>query len=550
MHDIIKAMTERITSGLQRNSVTTPSRWAEKYRVMGAPFPGKWSWKHHPWLKGMHDSSHEMNVGQKSAQMGFTETVLNLTFFNIDVKNSDCLYVLPAKSPDASDFSSGRFDPALELSPHLKNLFSDVRNVGHKRAGSANLYVRGSKSRGGLKSVPVGFIVLDEVDEMNKENIPLALERTSGQLEYQQWLISTPTLPEVGINKYFMDSTQDHYHFKCPGCSKLTELLFPECLEIFGEDPSDPRVHESHLKCKECKVKLHQETKTEWLADGVWVPSFTNKNYKGWGISQLYSTAKKAMPGALAELFLRGEHDPASATEFHNSKLGQTYTAEGAQINDSDIAAHTGYYVNNVKRTYGPVTMGIDVGKYLHVTIDDWTLGEFVGDDVNTYARPRTVFMGKFLHFDELDKLMLEWRILQAVCDANPETRSALQFANRFYGIVRLCIYSTGVYGKDIQASKETEHTVLVNRTSWMDLALSRFHREEMITIPSDTPFEYKQHLKAPIRVYKQDKNGNPVGYYDNRGLDDHYAHSRVYSELALKFAVAQQPNRDIKSPL
>ena len=30
------------------------------------------------------------------------------------------------------------FDPALEMSNHLGNLFTNVKNIGHKRAGNAN----------------------------------------------------------------------------------------------------------------------------------------------------------------------------------------------------------------------------------------------------------------------------------------------------------------------------------------------------------------------------------------------------------------------------
>jgi phage terminase large subunit GpA-like protein len=138
-------------------------------------------------------SRAESNVGQKAAQMGYTETMLNLTFYNIDILRRDCLYVLPAKTPDAHDFSASRFDPALELSDYLTKLFSDVQNIGHKRAGSVNLYVSGSRSRSGLKSIPAGFLVMDELDEFDQENIPLAMERQSGQKEKQNWKISTPT---------------------------------------------------------------------------------------------------------------------------------------------------------------------------------------------------------------------------------------------------------------------------------------------------------------------------------------------------------------------
>jgi len=122
---------------------------------MGQPFPGPWSFKYHPWAKGMHDCTAEIMVGQKGAQLCYTEVGLNKSYYNIDVLGNSVLYVLPASTPDAADFSTSRFDPALELSPHLASLFSDVKNIGHKRAGSANLFIRGSRSRNQLKSIPV-----------------------------------------------------------------------------------------------------------------------------------------------------------------------------------------------------------------------------------------------------------------------------------------------------------------------------------------------------------------------------------------------------------
>lgn len=540
-------MMARIVAGLQRTSATTPSRWAEKYRIMNS---GNWNFNRFPWLREMHDSTAEKNVGQKSAQMGFTETVLNLTFFHIDVKRVDCLYVLPAKTPDASDFSSGRFDPALELSPHLKDLFSDVQNVGHKRAGSANLYVRGSKSRGGLKSVPVGFIVLDELEEMDQNNIPLALERTSGQLEYQAWLISTPTLPDVGINKEFKATTQENFFFRCPHCSKWTDLSFPECLEITAESKEDPQIEKSFLKCKECSQKLDNATKPEWLADGKWVPTYSDRVVRGFHINQLYSSANATRPANIARSYLAGLENPTEQTEFYNSKLGKTHTVEGAQITDSDIDSHIESYSNGRIRPTGLITMGVDVGKHLHVEIDQWTLGPSHGVDINTDSICRAMYLTKVENFDALDRLMREWGVHACVVDANPERRSALQFANRWFGHVHLCIYAQGIRAKDIVYSKDDNMIVLVDRTSWMDLALSRFRRAEMIGIPADVPFEYRSQLKVPIRVYKKDKDGNPVGYYENRDKDDHYAHARVYSEIALKFAATISVNRDIRSPV
>lgn len=548
MSDFLQAMAARVASGLQRKSITRASRWACTCRVMGEPYPGKWTFKYHPWLKEMHDSEAEMNVGQKSAQMGFTEAVLNLTFYNIDVKRVDCLYVLPSKVPDATDFSSGRFDRALELSPHLRGIFSDVQNVGHKRAGTANMYIRGSRSRSQLKSVPVGFIVLDELDEMDQENISLALARTDGQVNWSAWMISTPTYPDVGINKYFNDSTQDHFMFTCPSCSKLTELVFPDCLEIVGESQRDPRVEESFLKCRECKNKLKHELKYEWLADGKWVSTYSNRPSRGFHVNQLYSST--VTPAGIAKAYFLSLRDPADETELYNSKLGQPHAVKGSQLLDEDLNNHIGSYSNGSIKPRGLVTMGVDVGKYLHYWIDEWQLNGQVGGDFNTDAYCRAIAIGKALNFEELDLLMRNYGVHACVIDRNPEPRSALQFANKWYGHVRLCMYGQGIQGKEVNASKTEEHLVLVDRTSWLDLSLNRFRRKDMIEIPYDVTQECRDQLKVLARIYKKDKDGNPVGYYENFGRDDHFAHARNYSEIALKFAATIRRHSNISAPV
>lgn len=550
MSDFSKIMAQRIVSGLQRKSITRPSRWATTCRVMGEPYPGKWNFRHHPWLKEMHDSEAEINIGQKSAQMGFTEAVLNLTFYHIDVKRVDCLYVLPSKVPDATDFSSGRFDRALELSPHLGAIFSDVQNVGHKRAGTANMYIRGSRSRAQLKSIPIGFLVLDEVDEMDQENIPLAMERVSGQVDWSAWFISTPTYPDIGINKYFNDSTQDHFIFKCPACSRSTELIFPDCLEIIGEDQRDPRIEETYLKCKECKAKLHHETKPEWLETGIWVPTYSQRPKRGFHINQMYAMTHACRPASMAVSYFQSLRNPADETELYNSKLGLPHAVKGSQLDESDFVAHYGPYSNGSSRPAGIVTMGVDVGKYLHCVIDEWQLTHQTGSDFNTEAICRTIYIVKTQNWDDLDLYMRNWNVHFCVIDRNPETRAALQFANKWYGHVRLCQYGQEIHGKDINASKTEEHLVLVNRTSWLDLALNRFRRQDAIQIPYDTPMEFKDQLKVLARVYKKDKDGNPVGYYENFGRDDHYAHARNYSEIALKFAASFRKHQNINTPV
>ena len=498
----------------------------------------------------MHDSESEWNIGQKAAQMAYTVTVMNKTFFNIDVKRESCLYLLPTKTPDATDFSATRFDPALELSPYLSNLFSDVKNVATKRAGSATLYIRGMNSRTGLKSVPVPNIVFDEYDEMNQDNVPLALERTSGQLHRQIWAISTPTAPGHGINTLFLTSTMEHFFFKCPSCSRFIDIQYPRNLVITAEDPKSPDLKNSHYICHECKNVLHHEDKVNFLKNGIWQPTadLPDFNRRGFYINQMYSMAEAGQAHKMAEAFLRSRTDLAAEQEFFNSKQGEPHLTEGAQLVDDDLRQCVGKHskTETPSRDRKLRTLGVDVGSWLHCIIYEWT-PTAMGSDINVMSHCKLIYEGKVAQFEELDKLMKEYQIMQCVIDANPETRKAMEFAKRFSGHVKLCYYGKDRTAKSIEKLGDTsDYKITVDRTSWLDMTLSRFQNKS-ITIPRDASSEYWEHLKAPARIYVRDKEGNPVGKYINSAAD-HFAHASNYAEIALPLAASITTNRDIRS--
>lgn len=525
---------ERMNAGLSRKSVTTASRWAEKYRFMSAPFPGLWQFKHHPWLYEMHNSEHPMNIGQKAAQLGFTEMLLNRVFYTIDVKRMDVLYILPNTRPDAADFSASRFDKALELSDHLKAMFSDVNNVGHKRAGSVNLFIRGSNSRPGLKSIPVSFIAFDEVDEMEQKNIPLAMERTAGQVEKFVWMISTPTIEDHGINKFFKNSTQEHFFFPCPGCNKFIELKYPESFVLIGDTITDPRIGESHYICTECRRILREEEKTTYLQKAIWKATASGSN-RGFYCNQMYSTTIK--PKEIAEKVFMGQSNEFDEQELYNSKLGLTHAPESAKITDQMIGECIGNYTTKSTLSGGMITMGIDVGKKLHVEIDLWNVDtKYNTLDINIVSTPKVMWYGTLTEFEQLDRLMIDYQVRFAVIDCAPEGRKAREFARRFYGFVRLCRFTSNAATKELKESEEEDLTVLADRTSWLDLALGRYKRgKDGITLPQDINAEYREQIKAPSRVPLKDRDGNPIArYITSDSVQDHYAFSRVYAEIAL----------------
>ena len=254
------------------------------------------------------------------------------------------------------------------------------------------------KGDSNLKSIPVGVLLLDEVDEMSQRAISLALERLSGQLSKTVWGISTPTIPNFGIHKLFKGSTQEHFTFKCPCCGRSTELIWPDCIEIIGEHVTDPRCAESFLKCKECGGKLYHPTKPDWLGEATWQPNNhgANPDVRGFAISQLYSFT--VTPGELVVAYFRGLGDEAANVEFYNSKLGLPFIGDGAKVTDADIDACIKNYSKEDPRPIDSsklITMGVDQGKWNYVEVAQWDVRKLT-NDLNASAKPKVLYETTF----------------------------------------------------------------------------------------------------------------------------------------------------------
>jgi hypothetical protein len=561
-----KDMATRLFEGLKRKTLTSCSRWSENYIYAADPFPGKMQFRYYPWTREMHDTDGDISIGQKAAQVGYTFTMMNRAFYTIDYRKQSVLYLLPSKSPDATDFSSTKFDPALEMSPYLEQMFSDVKNMGTKRAGSAILYIRGSNSRQGLKSISVSEVICDEFDEMPDHTVPLAQERMSGQHRKVMWLISTPRFPGEGINKKYLESTQEHYLFPCPSCSKMIELKH-ENLIVTAENIHDERLKDTHVICTECKAVLfgsdynlknnedkrkYAELKATMLEKAAWVPyGHKDFNYRGFYVNQLYSPT--VLPSLLGKKYLESLSNKSSEQEYHNSNMGEAHEVSGARISNEAIEACINKYgraKTDMAYSTDIVTMGVDVGRKLHYEVTKWEISR-MGNDINIMSKAIVLDAGTRYHFHELDALMHQFSVRACVVDVQPETRKALEFAKRFHGCVKLCRYGKNATDKTTMDSGDADdYIITVDRTTWLDLALGRFHNsanpnQPQIDLPYDIDLEYRTHMKNIARHYQEDKDGNQVGKYINNG-DDHFAHARNYSEIALPYAAAIATNSNI----
>lgn len=541
---ILDGLLETLSSNLLRKASKKCSDWAQNYVVYGKPVPGEMSFRRFPWAKVWHDLETSW-AGMKAAQMGMTAAALNRAIYTIDIKSVDVLYLLPKRTPDATDFSKAKFDALLELSPHLRGLFSNVRNIGHKQAGSCNLYIRGARSRSGAKGISTGLIVFDEYDEMLQAIIRLAEERGSGYEEEdrQEIRISTPTAPDLGIDLVYKDGTQEHFTFKCLKCSRWTELIYPDCLKIIGDSVRDPRLKESYLMCKECKGEIPHELKPDYFERNEWVSTENHDApLRTFQIPQMYSTVLR--PWRIAKSAIKSKTDAVEEQEFFNSKLGLPHLTEGASIDDIQINKCLRPYVIPLNAPpQGIITMGVDVGKVLHVEIDQWLLPMEIGKDLNTYSVPKILYLGTIKDFEELDGLMHDYHISHCVVDHEPEFRKANEFALRFDGSVHTAYPHRGLSERQITIKAES-NSVGFRRTSWLDLSQGRFRRQS-IHLPRNISVEFREAIKSLVRLEKRNDSGDIVARYISRG-SDHEAFARMFNELALVFAVSGRENKNV----
>lgn len=555
-----------IAREVQAGSITCASRWAEKRRIMGKPIAGPYKFDRHPWCREMHDSTASKNVYYKAAQCGATEAGgINRAFYRLDILKESVLYVMPTRS-NATDFSKSRFTPALAMSPYIKDMFTETNSESIKVAGSATLFLRGSRGDSNLKGIPCAEMILDEVDEMDMTQVFLADERLSGHDEIYISYISTPTVPGFGVDFLYQTTTKEHFFFKCPHCSRSIELRWPDSFELCGSSLGDPDVAKSHIKCYECNHKLDHATKQEWLKDGWWEVTNQNGNpdERGFHINQMYSMANAVRPEKFAEAYFRGLMFEAAADEFQKSKLGQAAITSGSKVDDEMITKAMVKQPYKSGKEVRPrdasklITMGIDQGKWCYAEVCEWRIPRFQ-KNLNEVAVPRVLFAGTFNEQIEGDWKMLHewmryWNVTHAVLDIDPNRLEAERFRLAFKHHVTLNQWRTGVTGSQIKMTDEfgSFPVMTSHRAHWMDMGLSRFRSDPgRILLPTNISQQYRDHMMAPTRSYKKKKDGGYVmEYLTPHDKPDHFALCRSYNELALVRAASVQHNKDITSYL
>ncbi|MBO4405625.1 MAG: phage terminase large subunit family protein, partial [Alphaproteobacteria bacterium] len=271
--------------GIKPDSVISVSDWADANRVLSrtaSSEPGRFRTSRTPYLKEIMDalspsSPYEKVVFMKGAQIGGTEAGNNWIGYMIDQAPGPMLVVQPTVEM-GKRWSKGRLAPLIEDTPCLRDKVKDPRTrdsgntVQSKEFPGGQVVITGANSAVGLRSMPVKYLFLDEVDayppDADSEGDPLtlAIQRTATFTRRKIFIVSTPTIQGLSrIEKEFSETDQRYYFVPCPFCDGYQTLKW----ENIHYDQIDSKV--SYV-CEFCKEHIDERYKTEMLRKGEWRP--------------------------------------------------------------------------------------------------------------------------------------------------------------------------------------------------------------------------------------------------------------------------------------
>jgi len=479
---------------------------------------GTFSLAHHEYQIEPMQSDAKVKVVRKAAQLGFTEIEVLRTLHGqiTELYPTGVLYLFPT-SDDVSDFSKARFGPLIADNPETIGAFvQSTDSASIKRIGSSMLYLRGARSTqkvqglkkdaSKLRSIPVDKTVFDEIDLMDPDMVLMALERMSHSGVQAEAYLSTPTIPDYGIDKLYNASDQRTWNIRCPSCNRdcCLETDFPECIQ------SD-RSGVWHRVCVKCGHDLDP-------SEGFWVPTYQGRDIAGWWISQLVS--HYIDPGKVLNLF----NNPPNGNigEVYNSKLGLAYIAAENRLTLNDVYQCCGTDLMPI-RDNGPCAMGVDVGTVLHVVI-----GKRVG------GRKHIVWVGEVPEFNDLYDLASRFNVERAAVDYFPETRAVRTYRDKADHAVMMCRYQEDI--KEGQRESIIAGVFDIARTEICDTTHHAVVKGEYVLPRRDTKIEtYAGQMANLVKILEVDEKRGKKVYRYRKLAEDHYRHATNYFEIAAK---------------
>jgi len=363
------------------------AKWADCHRMLPdtAAEPGRWRTSRTPYLREIMDTLSTGNpservVMMKGAQTGGTEAGLN--WLGYIIHNAPGLVMLVQPSLDMVRRNTvTRIDPLIASSPVLRDRVATPRSrdagnsLFRKSFPGGQLVMTGANSAIGLRSTPVRYLFLDEVDgypgdaDGEGDPVALAIQRTATFKGRRKILmVSTPTLKGFSrIEAAFEESDQRYYHVPCLHCGDMAPITWVRIRWPDGQRD------QAYLICETCGGVHQEHDKTALLNQGEWRSSAQGDGRTaGFHLSALYSPWETWAEIAIEHGKVR--KDPPRLQVWVNTKLGESWEDQAGDTVPADpLLARREDWGEDLPDSVAVLTAGVDVqGDRLEVQVIGW----------------------------------------------------------------------------------------------------------------------------------------------------------------------------------
>lgn len=226
---------------------------------------------HRPYQRDPLRDRHKHKVYQKGRQTGFTEVEANEVFHFLATHPGTKAVTTFPRDKQLIDFSNTRVAPAFSDSPRMARLAGVPSQVFTRRVGESYWLFRSAWDSNLGEGIDADMVVLDEKDRM-RDKIEVAFKESLKSSRYGLFReISTPTLPNQGINAPFSASDQRVWMVRCSRCNEAQEITHTDNIVQVKDFPLGakelpPESYDYLCRRQACRGKLDRVFTGEWVA--------------------------------------------------------------------------------------------------------------------------------------------------------------------------------------------------------------------------------------------------------------------------------------------
>lgn len=449
----------------------------------------------------------------KAGQIGFSTMAILKTIWLCRNKTLDCGYILPTVEM-VQKFVGSKVNRMSQQNPIIQQWMKDKDSITQKQIDENYIFYLGAQTDRSAIMLSLDMLVADEYDKAPQDILEIYDSRLQHSNFGYKWVFSNPTIPEFGVDRFWLMSDKKMWHIK------------HSCKEIYVLDESCLDYEAEIFRCPKCKLEITDENRRmgEWIAtaegkwSGYWIPLWVN-------------------PQITANVI--ADHKKTKTPEyFANFVAGLPYINSTNMLSQKILESNL---IGKVNTQEGRIIIGVDTGHNIHYTLANKD-GIFFHGYCPSIAENPVV---GYDPYNELESLLQRFPRSIMIADQGGDLIGIRKLQLKYRGRVYLCWFTKETRNQELFRWTDEEngasvYKVLADRNRLIQLVVDEF-KEQRSPIWG-TLEEWKPWFAHALNIYRvkeiqgQDENDPQYGwrYVWKRKNADHWLLSYAYCRIGL----------------